>query len=72
MLREACQQPRRAAAFMPVLALGGITLQNAAMCFAAGASGVAAIRLFQENSVQGVVGRLRAAFSEAKARAQTG
>jgi len=72
MLREACHQPRRAAAFMPVLALGGITLQNAAMCFAAGASGVAAIRLFQENSVQGVVGRLRAAFSEAKARAQTG
>jgi len=31
---------------LPVLALGGVTLQNAAECVAAGASGVAAIRLF--------------------------
>jgi thiamine-phosphate pyrophosphorylase len=69
ILREACNQPRRAAAFMPVLALGGITLENAATCFAAGASGVAAIRLFQQNPVEDVVRKLRSAFMEAKARA---
>jgi len=33
---------------IPVLAIGGITLANAASCFCAGASGIAAIRLFQE------------------------
>ena len=34
---------------VPVLAIGGITVGNAASCFAAGAAGVAAIRLFQES-----------------------
>jgi thiamine-phosphate pyrophosphorylase len=33
---------------IPVLAVGGITLANAADCFAACASGIAAIRLFQD------------------------
>lgn len=44
LLRQAC----RIAAPIPVFALGGVTAQNAARCLEAGASGIAAIRLFQE------------------------
>jgi thiamine-phosphate pyrophosphorylase len=33
---------------IPVLAIGGVTAENAGSCIAAGAAGVAAIRLFQE------------------------
>jgi thiamine-phosphate pyrophosphorylase len=33
---------------VPVLAIGGITLDKAAACVASGASGIAAIRLFQD------------------------
>ncbi|MGC1264867.1 MAG: thiamine phosphate synthase [Candidatus Acidiferrum sp.] len=33
---------------IPVLAIGGITLANAPSCISAGASGIAAIRLFQD------------------------
>jgi thiamine-phosphate pyrophosphorylase len=41
-LGEVCR-----AVSIPVLAIGGITLANASACLAAGASGIAAIRLFQ-------------------------
>ncbi len=45
---------------LPVLAIGGVTESNAESCFAAGAAGIAAIRLFQEIAdVAGVVSRLR-------------
>jgi len=42
-LREVCR-----AVSLPVVAIGGITLDNAALCLSAGASGIAAIRLFQD------------------------
>ncbi|PYU13386.1 MAG: thiamine phosphate synthase, partial [Acidobacteria bacterium] len=42
-LAEVCN-----AVAVPVLAIGGITLENAADCLSAGASGIAAIRLFQD------------------------
>jgi thiamine-phosphate pyrophosphorylase len=42
-LREVC-----ASVEIPVLAIGGVNLENARACIAAGAAGIAAIRLFQD------------------------
>jgi len=51
-LAEVCR-----AVAIPVLAIGGITLGNASACFAAGAGGVAAIRLFQDSPDPGATVR---------------
>jgi thiamine-phosphate pyrophosphorylase len=45
---------------IPVLAIGGVNEENAAECFAAGAAGIAAIRMFQETAdLAALVARLR-------------
>jgi thiamine-phosphate pyrophosphorylase len=54
VLHQACRAKIR------VLALGGVTLQNAESCLQAGAAGIAAIRLFQENGIATIVRELRA------------
>jgi thiamine-phosphate pyrophosphorylase len=53
-LRQACRYN------VPVLALGGVTLETIPACLNCGAAGIAAIRLFQENDVAEIVDRLRA------------
>lgn len=52
MLRESCR------AKIPVIALGGVTLANAHSCLDAGAAGIAAIRLFQENDIEEIARNL--------------
>lgn len=51
-LRAACHAARS----MPIFALGGVNLKNAAACIEAGAAGIAAIRLFQSPEWQSLRG----------------
>ena len=49
---------------IPVVAIGGVTQENAASCIAAGAAGIAAIRLFQDApDVRTQIASLRAAIA---------
>jgi thiamine-phosphate pyrophosphorylase len=53
-LQRVCRQS------IPVIALGGITQENALSCIQAGAAGLAGIRLFQDHDIFTLVPQLRA------------
>ena len=55
VLRSACRGVK-----VPVLALGGVSRENARACVSAGAAGVAGIRIFQTGDIPDTMRRLRA------------
>ena len=65
-LKEVCRRRRAAQDPMPVLALGEVTLTNAADCLKAGAYGLAGIRLFQNGDLTETVSQLRRIGEELK------
>jgi len=54
VLHHACTESR-----LPVLALGGVNIDNARGCLDAGAAGLAGIRLFQQGNLAETMKRLR-------------
>lgn len=58
-LRRICHRAEAAQPAMPIWALGGVTVENAQQCAAAGAAGIAAIRLFQKNDLRRIAAMIR-------------